>query len=1038
MSIYRTRNATSINTIKNSLSDILPSKSQNSLERAKFEQSQQASIVKAINNTECPVKEKHIRNIILGTCYEKSATPFWYNSVKLQLHGNPVLCWKFCYVLHKLLRDGFSSTAEDSFQFVPTLDDLAKSWVHLKQGYGTMLFHYLNYLMFKIKFHKKNQFIPCNLLIEDKDLVEVAANNIDNYFQLCCEFFDYADEIIGLQNTVFMTMDRGRSNSMTDSGQCKLAPLVLCIQESNQLYDFCVKFLFKLHDNLPSEILEGHRERFLNIFKELGKFYECSRNLQYFKNLISIPELPGTPPNFRQKSEFTSYSKPIVTVVEEPTPSVESIQEEADSLLVDVGEAQQQQHQDSLNNSSSSNNELQQVQFQQYMYTQNLLQEIERLRAQLESLASESAIEITSLKEVNKDLNDQLYQFQTELEQQKIKTSCLEDKIKIANENEKAKTDLDNLEKKAVSSEEKFNKMKELYTKLKDQHVVLLRQEADVRKQKLTLAENCEHSSKIQKDLQTRLDEAMNDKVKSDEALQEKLNDFQSYKSENEKSQAENINLNQNYQEQIKSLKDKLSSVEFDLSEALEKTTALESKSSKLEEECSSNSRNADTLSTELDQSKASLKELNSKFENLTSEKQSAEATHKTNQTKLCLDFYTSTVETCVHVVKDSLHLFADPVLLNCKSGAEYLLYKLEPFTKNINDLNSNYKLVIKSDKVDDMSDYLRLLKLLNSYTLLTSDCVIFGKITSLTAADFEQGKELAELSENFGKKSLELLEQMQHKDEINDSQIESISNIMSQITAKLTDLLPKVHNINKEELGDLVDQEMYRTSKAIEDAVSKLEHLISKSREQETGIKLEVNDKILDSCTSLMKAIKILIIRGKELQKEIVSQGRGTSSVKEFYAKNRKWTEGLVSAAKQVGSGANYLIEKADKIVNGDGTMEEIIVCSNEIAASTAQLVVSSNVLANRESQNRIDLIHAKNEVSTATADLVAAAKSCSQIIDDKTSMDFSKITPHQTKLLEMEAQVAVIHLEKQLENEKKKLYELRKKHYKEDTDKN
>jgi hypothetical protein len=32
------------------------------------------------------------------------------------------------------------------------------------------------------------------------------------------------------------------------------------------------------------------------------------------------------------------------------------------------------------------------------------------------------------------------------------------------------------LEKKAVSSEEKFNKMKELYTKLKDQHVTLLRQ----------------------------------------------------------------------------------------------------------------------------------------------------------------------------------------------------------------------------------------------------------------------------------------------------------------------------------------------------------------------------------------------------------------------------------------------------------------------------------------------------------------------------------------------------------------------------------
>jgi hypothetical protein len=48
---------------------------------------------------------------------------------------------------------------------------------------------------------------------------------------------------------------------------------------------------------------------------------------------------------------------------------------------------------------------------------------------------------------------------------------------------------------------------------------------------------------------------------------------------------------------------------------------------------------------------------------------------------------------------------------------------------------------------------------------------------------------------------------------------------------------------------------------------------------------------------------------------------------------------------------------------------------------------------------------------------------------------MDFSNISLHQTKMLEMEAQVAVIHLEKQLEDEKKKLYELRKQHYKNDT---
>lgn len=78
---------------------------------------------------------------------------------------------------------------------------------------------------------------------------------------------------------------------------------------------------------------------------------------------------------------------------------------------------------------------------------------------------------------------------------------------------------------------------------------------------------------------------------------------------------------------------------------------------------------------------------------------------------------------------------------------------------------------------------------------------------------------------------------------------------------------------------------------------------------------------------------------------------------------------------------------EKADKLVNGDGKLEEIIVCSNEIAASTAQLVVSSNVKADRESAKRRNLVEAKNNVSTATAKLVASAKSCSQIIDDQSN---------------------------------------------------
>jgi huntingtin interacting protein 1 len=44
---------------------------------------------------------------------------------------------------------------------------------------------------------------------------------------------------------------------------------------------------------------------------------------------------------------------------------------------------------------------------------------------------------------------------------------------------------------------------------------------------------------------------------------------------------------------------------------------------------------------------------------------------------------------------------------------------------------------------------------------------------------------------------------------------------------------------------------------------------------------------------------------------------------------------------------------------------------------------------------------------------------------------MDFTSMSLHQTKRLEMEAQVKVLQLEKQLEVEKSNLYKLRKQHY-------
>ena len=50
---------------------------------------------------------------------------------------------------------------------------------------------------------------------------------------------------------------------------------------------------------------------------------------------------------------------------------------------------------------------------------------------------------------------------------------------------------------------------------------------------------------------------------------------------------------------------------------------------------------------------------------------------------------------------------------------------------------------------------------------------------------------------------------------------------------------------------------------------------MLASSRAEQSGVRLEVNERIIDSCTALTKAIKILIQKSKTLQREIVDQGR-------------------------------------------------------------------------------------------------------------------------------------------------------------------
>lgn len=153
---------------------------------------------------------------------------------------------------------------------------------------------------------------------------------------------------------------------------------------------------------------------------------------------------------------------------------------------------------------------------------------------------------------------------------------------------------------------------------------------------------------------------------------------------------------------------------------------------------------------------------------------------------------------------------------------------------------------------------------------------------------------------------------------------------------------------------------------------------------------------------------------------------------MKEYYKRNNQWTDGLISAAKNVGIGANLLVEAANKAVSGEVKHRfDIIAAAQEIAASTTQLVVASRVKAPKESKNLEGLASASKVVSQATGEIVATVKDCNERLDSKDDFDVTKLTVHQLKTMEIEIQVKVLELEQSLQMERQKLASFRKRNY-------
>lgn len=402
-----------------------------------------------------------------------------------------------------------------------------------------------------------------------------------------------------------------------------------------------------------------------------------------------------------------------------------------------------------------------------------------------------------------------------------------------------------------------------------------------------------------------------------------------------------------------------------------------------------------------------------------------------------------SILQACINKVDDSIYELESPAQVgNVNSTPEYTLSMIEKAVNNSTEFATVFDLYLGQEKGGDHVD---VIKAANEFAQSLSEVLVNTKgITRLCQND-EASDQLVAVAKAGGETGMRCFLNLQsykldlispaNRREIPLRVMMESRGALNKLSSKVEELVPKGKSSSlakaNGDIGDIVEQEMLHAAQAIEAATQRLQELMNRPRDRYNALEVQVHDSILAAALAITNAIGRLIQAATASQQEIVAQGKGSSSVQQFYKRNNRWTEGLISAAKAVAFATTLLIQSADGVLNGTHSLEQLIVASNEVSAATAQLVAASRVKASLMSKTQEQLELAAKAVTEACKALVRQVKAISARQVEEELPDYNSMAVHEFKVREMEQQVEILKLEKELGAARRRLGAMRRAGY-------
>ncbi|KAJ3096387.1 Talin-1 [Phlyctochytrium planicorne] len=229
-----------------------------------------------------------------------------------------------------------------------------------------------------------------------------------------------------------------------------------------------------------------------------------------------------------------------------------------------------------------------------------------------------------------------------------------------------------------------------------------------------------------------------------------------------------------------------------------------------------------------------------------------------------------------------------------------------------------------------------------------------------------------------------------------------------------------------------IAERELMNAASAIEAASRKLASMRPPEKVKDSNQELNFDEQILEATKAIAAATAALVRSATSAQREIVAKGKSKGS-ESVYFSDGTWSDGLVSAAKQVAMATSDLCDSANQAVKGGLQRERVIASAKAVSASTAQLISAATAKSDPNSQAQIRLRAAGKGVTNATGQLVKAAEEALAFTEtEQISAQVQSPGGSTTaKVLEMEAQVSILKMEKELEKARAKLAAVRKGRY-------